>query len=303
MFYFSTTGIWAGNTIADMFPRNHHAGWKAELLRMLGLLAAVVVLLGVIALMLIYFYQDNLLYFPTRQVRATPEQIGLTFDDVTLETKDGITINGWFVPVDSPKATILFCHGNAGNIGDRLESIAQFHRLGLAVFIFDYRGYGHSAGRPDEEGTYRDAEAAWDYLTRVRKVAPQTIVVFGRSLGGAIAIRLAAEHRPGALIVESTFTSLADVAARHYPFLPVRLLLRYRYASRETIARVTAPVLIAHSPDDRLVPYRQGEALFAAANEPKEFFALTGSHNEGFLQSANIYEEALTAFIDKYITR
>lgn len=280
---------------------NHVAGWKVRLVRMLSLLAAVLVLIYLVALAALYFFQDRLLYFPTREVRETPELIGLVFDEATLRTDDGVSLNGWFVPADSATATILFCHGNAGNIGDRLESIAQFHRMGLAVFIFDYRGYGQSAGRASEKGTYRDAEAAWNYLTNEKGIDPKTIVIFGRSLGGAIATWLATQHRPGALIVESSFTSVPDIAARHYPYLPVRLLSRFQYNSKENIARVTAPVMIAHSPDDNLVPYRHGEVLFAAANEPKEFLKLSGSHNEGFLQSAQLYENSLSAFITKYI--
>jgi uncharacterized protein len=286
-----------------MFLRHNVSGWKARLVRMLSLLAAVLVLMYLIALAGLYFFQNRLLYFPTREVRGAPEQIGLAFEEATLKTKDGVNLDGWYIPADSAKATLLFCHGNAGNIGDRLESIAQFHRLGLAVFIFDYRGYGKSTGRPDEKGTYLDAEAAWDYLTIEKGIDPKTIVIFGRSLGGAIATWLAAQHRPGALIVESSFTSVPDVAARHYPYLPVRFLSRYQYNSLETIARVTAPVMIAHSPDDNLVPYRHGEALYAAANEPKEFLKLSGSHNEGFLQSAQLYENGLSAFIQKHIRR
>ncbi|MDD4053036.1 MAG: alpha/beta hydrolase [candidate division Zixibacteria bacterium] len=286
-----------------MSLRNYDAGWKAELVRMLSLFAVVLVLICVVVLAAIYFFQDSLLYFPTRQVRGTPGQIGLAFEDVTLETKDAVSIDGWYIPADSAKATILFCHGNAGNIGDRLESIAQFHRMGLAVFIFDYRGYGKSTGSPSEQGIYLDAEAAWDYLTGAKGIDPKTVVILGRSLGGAIATWLAAEHRPGALIVESSFTSLRDIAARHYPFLPIRLLLRYQYNNKETITRVTAPVMIAHSPDDNLVPYRQGEAIYAAANEPKEFLKLSGSHNDSFLQSAQLYENSLSSFIEKHIKR
>lgn len=289
--------------IAGMSLRDHNAEWKSELVRMLSLFAVVLVLICVIVLTAIYLFQGSLLFFPTRQVRGTPGQIGLAFEDVTLETKDSVSINGWYIPVDSAKATLLFCHGNAGNIGDRLESIAQFHRIGLAVFIFDYRGYGKSAGSPSEQGTYLDAEAAWDFLTDAKGIDPRTIVILGRSLGGAVAVWLAAEYPPGALIVESSFTSVPDIAARHYPFLPVRLLARFQYNSKENIAKVTAPVMIAHSPDDNLVPYRQGEALFASANEPKEFLKLSGSHNEGFLQSAQLYENTLSAFIDRHIKR
>jgi len=283
--------------------RKHRIGWTTRVVRMLMLFIAVIAVLAAVALTAVYLYQDKLLYCPTRQVQGTPEQIGLEFESVTLNTEDGIELDGWFIPADAAIATVLFCHGNAGNIADRLETIAQFHRMGLAVFIFDYRGYGRSTGKPSEQGTYRDAEAAWEYLTVKRGIDPRTVVVLGRSLGGAVAVWLAAHHRPGALIVESSFTSLPDVAARHYPYLPVRLLSRYQYDNLAAIAHVTAPVLIAHSPDDGLVPYAHGKALFAAANEPKEFLKLEGSHNEGFLQSARLYEEGLSAFIARHIGR
>lgn len=286
-----------------MSLRNPYTGWKGKLVRVLIVFTAAIAALAAIVLAAVYFYQDNLLYFPTRNVPGTPEQIGLAFESVALETKDGVELDAWFIPADSATATILFCHGNGGNIGDRLETIAQFHRMGLSTFIFDYRGYGRSAGKPSEQGTYDDAEAAWRHLTGERGIDPKTVVILGRSLGGAVAVRLAADHRPGALIVESSFTSLPDIAAKHYPFLPVRWLSRYRYDNRETITRVNAPVLIVHSPDDNLVPFNHGETLYAVANEPKEFLKLSGSHNDGFLQSAGLYEDTLSAFIAKYIHR
>ncbi len=289
--------------VKKMSRGNRFAGWKVRLMHILALMAAVLVVIYLIALAALYFLQDRLLYFPKREVQETPAQIGLDFEEVTLRTKDGVALDGWYIPADSAKATILFCHGNAGNIGDRLESIAQFHRMELSVFIFDYRGYGRSGGHSSEQGTYLDAEAAWAYLTGTKGIDSNSIVVFGRSLGGAVATWLATQHRPGALIVESSFTSVPDIAARQYPFLPVRLLARFQYNSRENIAKVTAPVMIVHSPDDNLVPYRHGEALYAAANEPKEFLKLSGSHNEGFLQSAQLYEDSLSAFIEKHINR
>ena len=261
--------------------------------------AVVVIYLGMLTV--VYIAQPRMLYFPTRAIHTTPTQIGLAYEEVDFGAVDGIRLHGWFVPSDSARATLLFCHGNAGNISDRLASIEQFHRLRLDVFAFDYRGYGRSEGTPNEAGTYRDVEAAWEYLTERKRIPADRIIVFGRSLGGALAIWLAAHHRVGGLIVESSFTSIPDIAAKHYPFLPVRWLSRFRYDSRSRIGQVTAPVLIIHSPDDDLVPFSHGEELFAAANEPKEFLRLSGSHNEGFLINSDSYDKALTEFIAKHV--
>ena len=269
--------------------------------RMLWLTVVAVVVVYLAVLAIVYFAQPRMLYFPTRTIQTTPTHIGLAYEEVDFAAADGIKLHGWFIPSDSARATLLFCHGNAGNISDRLASIEQFHRLRLDVFAFDYRGYGKSEGAPNETGTYRDVEAAWQYLTEQKRIPADRIVVFGRSLGGAVAIWLAAHHQPGGLIVESSFTSIPDIAAKHYPFLPVRWLSRFRYDSKSRIRQVTAPVLIIHSPDDDLVPFSHGQALFAAANEPKEFLHLSGSHNEGFLINSDSYDKALTEFIAKYI--
>ena len=172
---------------------------------------------------MVFVSQSRLVYYPQRGIIATPGQIGLSYDAVTFEAADGVRLSGWFVPAEAPRGVILFCHGNAGNISHRLESIRVFHRLGLSTFIFDYRGYGQSEGRPTEQGTYLDAEAAWRYLVQERRVAPTEIIVFGRSLGGAIAAWLAQDHTPRALIVESTFTSVRDMASHLYPFLPAEM--------------------------------------------------------------------------------
>ncbi|MEK7797018.1 MAG: alpha/beta hydrolase, partial [Pseudomonadota bacterium] len=193
--------------------------------------------------------------------------------------------------------TLLFCHGNAGNISHRLESIRQFHQLGLNVFIFDYRGYGESEGVPTEAGTYRDAEAARRYLVETRGLAPEHIVYFGRSLGAAIAAWLATQHPPRALIVESAFTSVPDFGAEIYPWLPVRLLARLRYPTQEYLRSVQAPVLVIHSRDDEIVSFRHAEKLYESANSPKELLEIRGGHNDGFLVSGAQYTRRLDDFL------
>lgn len=254
-------------------------------------------------LIILYLLQDQLLYFPLSHISATPADINLPYETITLTTSDKVKLSGWFIPAKDAPGVVLFFHGNAGNISHRLESIEIFHQLGLSVFIIDYRGYGQSQGSPSELGTYRDAEAAWQFLVEERQVPPEQIILFGRSLGGAVAVWLAQQHPPGMLILESTFTSVPDVAAQHYPFLPVRWLARSQYNSLERLPHIKCPVLIIHSPDDEIIPYEHGQQLFAAAQGPKDFLKLIGSHNEGFLATGQAYPLGLEKFINTYLAQ
>jgi alpha-beta hydrolase superfamily lysophospholipase len=248
---------------------------------------------------LIYIFQSRFVYYPIRILSSDPSSIGIRFEDVRFETADGVQLSGWFIPCNDARGVVLFCHGNAGNISHRLDSIAIFHRLGLDVFIFDYRGYGESEGKPTEYGTYEDAEAAWQYLIEEREVNPKQVVVFGRSIGGALAAWLAQHHKPGALILESTFTSLRDAAATIYHFPPIRWFVRFEYNTAEHLAEVNCPVLVVHSRDDEIMSFHHGQRLFELAGEPKMFLEITGTHNEGFITSGRHYEEGLDAFISE----
>jgi len=248
----------------------------------------------------LYFNQANLLYFPnipSRTVNVTPESMGLNYEAIELQTNDGVKLDAWFVPADNPRATLLFCHGNAGNISHRLESIELFHKLGLSVFIYDYRGYGNSQGKPSETGTYLDAQAAWRYLTDERQIQHKDIVIFGRSLGAAIASNLAAKTAPKALIIESSFTSVPDLAAQLYAFFPVRSLSRFSYPTEHNIQNVHAPILIIHSPDDEIIPYSHGKRLYEAAPEPKQFLTIIGGHNDGPSVSGRLYPDGISDFL------
>jgi fermentation-respiration switch protein FrsA (DUF1100 family) len=252
----------------------------------------------------IYVMQPRLIYYPdlpTRELTATPVRIGLEYEAVTLHTDDGLNLSGWFIPHPAARATLLFFHGNAGNISQRLESIRLFHELALAVFIIDYRGYGQSEGSPTEAGTYRDAAAAWRHLVGERRLAPHEIVVFGRSLGAAIAAELASHTQPGALIVESAFTSVPNMAARVYPWLPVRWLSRYRYDTQQSLQAITCPLLVIHSREDDVIPYAEGEQLFAQAREPKQFLELHGGHSDGFLVSRETYVRGIDDFLKRHL--
>lgn len=265
-------------------------------------LVAVAVYVALGAFM--YFFQSRLLYLPnipSRAHMATPAALGLDYDSVRIDTDDGVTLDAWFVPAANARGTLLFFHGNAGNIGDRLESLAIFHRLGLNCLIIDYHGYGKSEGSPGEAQSYLDAEAAWEHLLQARGFKPEEIVIFGRSLGGGVAAWLAARVKPAGLILESTFTSVPDMAAKVYPFFPVRLLARIRLDAKTAVASVTAPVLVIHSAGDEIVPLGHGRALFDAAPEPKRFLELRGGHNDGFLVSRDIYVAGLSKFLQEIL--
>jgi len=249
----------------------------------------------------VYFFQDRLLYFPSSEIVCTPAAAGLDFEDVNFQAADGTALNGWYVPAPAARATLLFCHGNAGNISHRLESIRIFNNLGLNVFIFDYRGYGMSRGRPGEQGIELDALAAWHWLVREKGVDPAKLIIFGRSIGGAVAAGLACTRAAAGLILESSFTSYVDIGREYYPWLPVGLIARYRYATIEKVSRLSMPVLIVHSPDDELVAFRHGRALYSACSGQKYFLEISGGHNDGFLLSGDTYIRGIDRFISSVV--
>lgn len=249
-------------------------------------------------IVVMYFLQGRMLYLanvPGRALTMTPGDVGMDYEDAYIETADGVKLHGWFIPGRSSRV-LLFFHGNAGNISHRLDSIRLFQDLGLTVFIIDYRGYGQSEGRTTESGMYRDAEAAWRYLVEGRGIAAGDILIFGRSLGASVAAWLAAQHQPLALIVESSFTSVPDIAQELYPWLPARWLSRLRHATQDYVQEVRCPVLVVHSCDDEIIPFHHGEAIFASAHEPRTLLAIRGSHNDAFLRDEQTYIEGLRAF-------
>ncbi len=257
----------------------------------------VVVLLVVAARAL----QHKMIFSPDRTITRTPDQLGLAYEDVYYETADGALINGWFIPAAGAEQTLLFLHGNAGNLSNRLEILKLFHELGLSIFIIDYRGYGRSQGTPDEAGTYSDALGAWRYLTGTRGLSDRSIIVLGRSLGGAVATWLAARHTPAALILEGAFTSIADMSKyRSFAFL-LRPFIHFHYASINHIGDIQCPVLIAHSPEDAVVPFEMGRALFAAARQPKRFLKMQGGHSDGFVTTGEAYRRGMRTFIDAHV--
>jgi len=261
----------------------------------------VVVLAYVGLCVLLYLFQRRMVYFPNRRLWQTPSDWGMAYEDVSFETKDGVRIHAWFVPAQPSKGVILFCHGNAGNISHRLDTLKIFKDLGYSTLIFDYRGYGRSKGRPTEMGTYRDVEGAWQHLVKQRGVAPDKVVLFSRSIGGPIAAWLAKEHTPGALILESTFNTFVDMGASAYWFVPVRLLCRFKYDTAAYAKEAECPILVVHSPEDDIVPYRLGRRLYEALPEPKEFLEIRGGHNYGFQTTGSAYVRGLREFLGKHV--
>lgn len=247
---------------------------------------------------LLYQFQERYVFFPAEYMSETPDNIGLSYHDVRFKAEDGTVLHGWFVPNPNAYFTVLIMHGNAGNISYRLDTLRLFNEVGLSSFIFDYRGYGKSLGKPTEEGTYQDAAAAWQYLTKVRGIPASRIILFGRSLGGAVAAQLGTQTEPAGVILESTFTSIADMASDLYPYMPTRLLTRIHYDTERRIRRLNAPLLLIHSRDDRLIPFKHAQRLYDLAPRPKTLLAIHGSHNHGFLRSGAKYLDGLKRFID-----
>jgi len=254
-----------------------------------------------------YLFQDGFILFPDRRLPRTPASLGLGFSETYFPSADGLRLHGWYVPAAAPRAwpeasrpVVLFCHGNAGNIATRLDVIAALHGLGYDVFSFDYRGFGRSAVRhPDETGLYGDVQGAWEYLTRVRGIPPKRLVVYGQSLGCGAASWLTAHRPAGALVLEGAFPSLARAASPRFGWLPLAWLLRERYPTVEHLRLTVCPVLVAHSPADRIVPFRFGREVFAAAREPKEFLTLSGDHVEAWSRMPGEY----AAVFDRFVRR
>jgi fermentation-respiration switch protein FrsA (DUF1100 family) len=228
------------------------------------------------------WFEHSQVYHPDRVLTATGAELSRPFEDVFFKASDGVALNGWFFPASTNShrrhLAVLVCHGNAGNISHRLDTCIALLSTGVSVLVFDYRGYGRSEGRPGEEGTYRDAQAAYAWL-RQKGFAGKNIIAFGESLGGGVAAELAVREPIGGLVLQSTFTSIPDMGAELFPWLPVRWLATIHYDTRSKLPRLHVPVLVMHSPVDELVKLHHGKANFAAANEPKLFWELRGDHN------------------------
>lgn len=269
------------------------------LLRTVVVVAVAYIVLGVVA-RTTGVIDRYFIFFPERTVSRDPGDRGLDFEDVYFTASDEVRLNGWFVPGRS-ETTLLWLHGNAGNISNRVDNIAEIHdALGVNVFIFDYRGYGRSEGTPSEKGTYLDAAAALEYLTSRGDVDPERLVLFGRSLGCAVAAELASQTGVQGVVLESPFTSIQAMAKRVYPFLPgIGSFVRTRYDTLSKMASIGAPVMVLHGDRDEIAPFDMGQEVFEAASSPKRFYRIEGAgHNDTYAVGGAPYYSALGEFLD-----
>ena len=263
--------------------------------------ALVVLSLLIFFILFLKHLEKRGIYFPTREIESTPGEMDLEFEDVYFFSSDGIKLNGWYIPAKESRATVLFSHGNAGNISHRIEIIDMFSKLGLDVFIYDYRGYGRSQGTPGEEGLYLDVQAAYKYLIDKRNLNEESIVIYGKSLGANVAVELCSKASPAALITDSAFTSALDMGKKMFPFIPIRWFISVKYDALSRIKDITIPKLIIHSEDDEIIPFQHGKRLYEAAPEPKEFFPMRGGHNDAVYLSMENFAQRIDAFLQKYL--
>lgn len=245
-------------------------------------------------------FEDRFIFHPSPEIVQTPSEAGLNFQDHYFTTADGVRLNGWFIPHPAARATLVWFHGNAGNISHRVENIKLLHDgVKINIFIFDYRGYGRSAGRISEEGSYLDGAAALAFAQQRLGVEAKNLIIFGRSLGAAVAAEMASRSACQGLILETPFTSIREMAKTALPFLPIDALLRTRFDVVEKVAKVKVPLLVLHGDRDDVVPYEQGRQVFAAANPPKDFYTIKGArHNDTYRVGGAAYFARFREFVD-----
>lgn len=269
------------------------AGWtKNRIKNLTGLALAPVVAYG-----LLRWFEHRQVFQPYNRFAAEGDALGVPFEEVWLTASDGVRLNAWFFPTSHEEPAVILCHGNGGNISHRLDLYAALLDLNLNVLAFDYRGYGRSEGRPSETGTYADAEAAHQWL-ETRGFAATNILALGESLGGGVATELAVRRPLGGLILQSTFTSVPDIGAEFFPWLPVRTLGTIRFDNLAKLPGLKLPVLVMHSRDDGIIPFAHGERLFAAANAPKLFRELRGDHNDTLQTGRREFTDAARDFLN-----
>lgn len=267
-----------------------------KVVRMIWTVLIAVAVFYVIVCIYIYLAQEKMIFYPTSDVALTPERVNLEYEEIFVKAGEVDSICAWFFPKDInylTHKTVLFANGNAGNMSYRLETILFLNKLDANILMFDYRGYWKSSGKPSELATYEDIESCYNWLIEVKGVKPENIILFGRSLGGAVAIDLATKVKCGGLIVESSFTSTGAMASHVFPFFPVGFLSKYKYDSINKIKSVNCPLLVTHSSEDEIIPFKMGQMLFDEAKEPKQFVQIRGGHNDREYLQDSSYREAL----------
>ena len=255
----------------------------------------------VVGSLILVAFEGRLVFMPDPKIHTTPGDHGLPYRAISFPSGGGNTLQGWYVPAERPRGIVLVCHGNAGNISTRIPLLEALHSMNLSVFIFDYQGYGRSEGHPTEAGTYQDAIAAWDWVSENLEGGPRLpLIIMGRSLGGPIAAHLARLHPPAALVLDSTFPSLAAFVHAKEPFLPARLLLRFRYDTLGPLDHAAFPILVVHSRGDGVVPFVLGEELYQGLSGRKSFLTVSGPHVSGFAVDRSTYVEGLERFLERF---
>ncbi|MFP3866581.1 MAG: alpha/beta hydrolase [Desulfobacteraceae bacterium] len=245
------------------------------------------------------FSEKGIVFFPDPLMIGSPADYGLDYEEVFFTTGDQVRLHGWWVPQPQPSPTLLWFHGNAGNISHRLENLLLlWRRVGLQIFIFDYREYGRSQGRITREGTYEDAAAAYDYVTARLRIPPEDLILFGRSLGSALAVNLAVDHPCRALIIESAFTSSEEMFQLYAPFVSWRPTVPYDNLGK--IGQVQVPLLIIHGVYDEVIPFQMGKRLYGAAHPPKFLYPIPQAHhNDTYIMGGEEYFQRLKTFVFK----
>ena len=274
----------------------------------------VSITIAMVFLVLLFILRERVLldkyfvYFPDPNLAHTPSNIGLDYEDVYFTTKDGYKLHGWFIPGKND-FTFVWFHGNAGNIGDRLDYIELLHHnVGAGILIFDYRGYGLSDGAPSEPGLHLDGQAAIEFLTAhyYPESSPENIILLGRSLGSAVAIKLASLYEVRALVIEAPFPSISNLAKHNHPYLPEAFfnrMFKARYDSRLAMESLRVPLMVIHGRQDSVVPIKMGRELYESANVPKYFYSVDGAdHNDTYIVAGVDYFEQIKSFIERLPT-
>ena len=283
---------------AGASPSQPLGSLKCSMVRKLFRLLKILLLTYLFLVLGMMIFENSLIFFPTRYPGGIWKPPGLEFEDAYFEAADATKLHGWYVPHDDPRAVVLFAHGNGGNLSHRWDTLKELNdNLGVSVMIFDYRGYGRSEGSPNEKGVLADARAARAWLAQRAGIPESEIVLMGESLGGAVLVDLAAADGARGLVLDITFSSLPDVAAYHYPWAPIKLLMRSRLDSFSKIPNYHGPLLQLHGDADTIVPFKFGRKLFDAANEPKTFVTIPGrDHNDGRTRQ---FYEAVHEFLNQ----
>lgn len=259
---------------------------------LISIIAGYVLLLGGM-----YLFQQKLIFLPSSELIITPEKAGLQAEDIRIETEDGERLHGWFFPNDEAEYVVVLSHGNAGNISNRIDIAKLLQELGVSVVLYDYRGYGQSSGKPNEQGLYVDVKAVVNYLKTERGLSEQQMIMYGRSLGGAVASYAATRFDVSGLVLDSAFKNLKAMVGDLYPFVPA-VLAKYEFSTENYLKEISdTPVMIMHSPNDDIVGISHARHLYEVAKEPKQFLELRGGHNDNFHASTDIYSHNWRKFL------